>query len=525
MRQTRVSIGVAAALGLVSAATAQPGDLANMQDVVTSGLSAPLYVVSPPGDDTRLFIVQQGGQIRLTTRADRDSNWNPTTTLFLDVGSLLTPNSGTVSLTTCVDHDCNSGTGCIANTTQNYARVRGNEQGLLGLAFAPDYETSGVFYINYVGPRNAFAVISTCPTQAAATDVGQTIIARYRRSAGNPNVADAASAQVVLTQTQPFTNHNGGNMNFGPDGFLYIGTGDGGSGNDPNNDALDPNELLGKLLRIDVDGADNVSGTADDDGFPADPNRLYTIPADNPFAGGGGRGEIWARGLRNPWRWSFDRVTGDLYIADVGQNVIEEVNFVPGNGGPGRNYGWRVREGNNNTGLSSGGFDISNLTGPLYTYSHGSGALQGFSITGGYVYRGTAIRAWRGRYFFADYVNRRLFSARVVNGVWTDFQDIYNNLNPSTNTALRIQTIGSFGQDNAGELYIVELGPGRVRKMVPQDPQPNPVDFNFDGNIDPDDLGDYINAYFTFDLRADFNLDDNLDPDDLGDYINAYFGP
>jgi glucose/arabinose dehydrogenase len=516
---------------LAAAAAAQPGDLANAQDVVTSGIAGSLYVCSPPGDDTRLFILCQGGQIRLTTRPDRDSNWSPTTTLFLDVGSLLTPNTGTVSLQTCVDTDCNNNTACVPNVTQNYALQRGGEQGLLGLAFAPDYETSGVFYINYVAPRGAFAVNNTCPAQASATDVGRTIIARYRRSAGNANVADAGSAEMVFRVDQPFTNHNGGNMQFGPDdGLLYIGMGDGGSGNDPQNNALDPNDVLGKLLRIDVDGPDNISGNGDDDGFPADANKLYTIPAGNPFAAGGGAAEVWARGLRNPWRWSFDRMTRDLIIGDVGQNAIEEVNWVPGNGGPNRNYGWRVREGNSNTGLASGGFDISNLTGPIYTYTHGAGATQGFSITGGYIYRGTAIRAWRGRYFFSDAVNRRMWSARIDNGVWSDFQDIYNNVNPSTTTLGRIQQVVSFGEDNAGELYFCELQ-GRVRKFIPQDPQPDPADFNFDGFINPDDLSDYITCFFlqvqapnTCTL-ADFNMDNVVNPDDLSDYITEFFLP
>ncbi len=501
-----------------SSVLAQPGDLANLQDVVTTGLSSPLYVTSPPGDDTRLFIVQQGGQIRLSTRADRNSPWSTSTTVFLDVSSLLTPNTGTV--TNPQNRDGNT----VAGT---FNLSRGGEQGLLGLAFPPDYAQSGVFYVNYVGARRPGGVLPNRfepnTQNGSAIMLGSTIVARYRRSVANPNVADPASPLTILEIEQPFSNHNGGNLNFGPDGLFYIGTGDGGSGNDPINSALNPNNLLGKLLRLDVTGPDGVSNSGDEDGFPADAFRNYRIPPANPFAAGGGRGEIFLRGVRNPWRWSFDRATGDLYIADVGQDVLEEVNFIPAGTGAGRNLGWRLREGSRNTGLSSGGFDTSNLTEPVYTYSHGSGALQGFSITGGYCYRGTSIPAWRGRYFFADFVNRRLFSARIVNGAWTDFRDIYASVNPSATTTGRLQTIASFGEDNAGELYIVEFSPGRIRRFIPQAPQPNPLDINFDGNVDPDDLSDFIAYFFSSDLRADFNLDNILDPDDLSDYIAGFF--
>ncbi len=506
-------------LGFAPASSAQPGDLANLQDVVTSGLSSPLFVCAPPGDDTRLFIVNQTGTIRLLTRPNRDSNWTLQGTVFLDVSGLLTPNAGTVvNPRDRLDNQVNG----------TFNLVRGSEQGLLGLAFAPDYETSGIFYVNYVGNRRPNGVTplrySINTQNSTATVLGSTIIARYQRSAGNPNVANAGSAFTILEVEQPFTNHNGGCTLFGPDNMLHISMGDGGSANDPLNAALNPNNLLGKFLRIDVLGPDGLSNTGDEDQFPAEPNRNYRIPSSNPFAAGGGAAEIFMRGNRNAWRYAFDRATGDMYIADVGQDVDEEVNFIPAGTAAGRNLGWRVREGNRVTGLSAGGFDVSNLTAPVYTYSHGSGAFQGFSITGGYVYRGTAIRAWRGRYFFADFVNRRLFSARVVNGAWTDLQDNYNAVNPSTSTALRLQNVASFGEDNAGELYVVQLN-GFVRKFIPQNPQPNPLDVNFDGNVDPDDLSDYIVFYFTPDMRADFNMDNVLDPDDLSDYIAGYFAP
>lgn len=507
-----ITLGLFATLsvcGLASSVLAQATNLGRFQDVVT-GLSSPLYVVSPPGDDTRLFIVEQGGRIRLTTRADASSNWSTTTTIFLDVGSLLTPNSGTVSLTGCFNTDCNNNTACV-QATQQFTLSRGGEQGLLGLAFAPDYATSGTFYINYVAPRGAYAINDSCPSSASATDIGRTVVARYQRSAGNANVADAGSAQTVIGFDQPFTNHNGGCLQFGPDGFLYIAVGDGGSGNDPQNNALDPNDILGKLLRLDVSS----------DAFPDDPNRSYAIPATNPYATSGGLPEIFARGLRNTWRYSFDRFTGDLLLADVGQDVQEEVNFVPAGTGAGLNFGWRVREGTRNTGLSAGGFDISNLTAPVHTYTHGGGAGQGFSITGGYVYRGAAIRAYRGKYFFADFVNRRIWSFRPSEGAISEFADNYAGFNPPS-PAVAVQSIASWGEDNQGELYIAQLN-GRVRKLVPFGTQPNPVDVNFDGVVNADDLSDFITFYFSGDQRSDFNLDNIINSDDLSDFITAYF--
>lgn len=505
-------ITVCSGLALASAASAQP-DLGNLQENGT-GWSAPLLAVSPTGDRSRLFVVQQGGRIRLLVNGVLQA------TDFLNVSSLLAPTPGTVSLTGCFDTDCNSATACV-NATQNFTLARGGEQGLLGLAFAPDYATSGVFYINYVAPRGNYSPSNTCPASATAVDNGRTVVARYTRSAANPNVADA-SGTIVFTVDQPFSNHNGGNMYFGPDGFLYIGMGDGGSGNDPGNRALNPNELLGKMLRIDPSS----------DAFPADPNRNYAIPAGNPFASGGGAPEVWARGLRNPWRWSFDRLTGDLWIADVGQGAIEEVNVVAGNGGPGRNYGWRVREGNNSTGLSAGGFDISNLTPPVFTYPHSGGTINGVAVTGGYVYRGHAIASWRGRYFFADYGTARPWSFRLVNGVATDFIDhttMLSNLSPG------ISQITSFGEDAEGELYIIQGG-GRVRKIVPQLPIPCAADVDDgtslgrpDRGVTIDDLLYFLSLYADGDIRADVDdgtatgtYDDGVTTDDLLYYLDRY---
>lgn len=473
-------------------------DLGNLQEI-GSGWSSPIYADTPPGDNTRLFVVQQGGLIRLVV------NGTVQATNFLNVSSLLTPSSGTVTNPVNASGSTVNGTFTIS---------RGGEQGLLGLAFAPDYQTSGVFYINYVAARNVWSVNTQSGT---AIDLGRTVVARYTRSAANPNVADP-NGQIIFTADQPFTNHNGGCIHFDGNGLLFIGMGDGGSANDPGNRALDPNNIHGKLLRIDPSGDD----------FPADPNRNYRIPPGNPYAAGGGAPEIWARGLRNPWRWSFDALTGDLWIADVGQDVQEEINFVPGNGGPARNYGWRIREGTRNTGLSAGAFDVSNLTAPVYTYLHGAGALEGFSVTGGYVYRGHAIPAWRGRYFFADYVNRNVWSARMVNGVWTDFMhhtDQLNNL--GTTTTLRIQNVSSFGEDNTGELYIVQHN-GRIRKIVPDqvacvaDVDNGSGLGHPDGGVTIEDLLFYLQLFDSGDIRADVDNgsgmgihDDGVTIDDL----------
>jgi glucose/arabinose dehydrogenase len=286
------------------------------------------------------------------------------------------------------------------------------ERGLLGLAFHPQYATNGFFFINY-------------------TDVnGDTVVARYSRSAADPARAESGSAQVVLRIPQPFSNHNGGQLAFGPDGYLHIGTGDGGSGGDPGNRAQDLSTLLGKILRIDVDR-----------GEP------YTLPQDNPFrAAVGARGEIWSYGLRNPWRFSFDRQTGDLFIADVGQNRLEEVNFTPASSGGGENYGWRIMEGsqcfNPATGCSMQGLVL-----PVLEY----GRSQGCSVTGGYRYRGARFPSLRGLYFYGDYCSGRIWGAsQNAGGQWN-----------STELLDTTYSITSFGEDQAGEIYVVDHG-GRI---------------------------------------------------------------
>jgi glucose/arabinose dehydrogenase len=300
------------------------------------------------------------------------------------------------------------------------------ERGLLSVAFHPDYSQNRFFFVNY--------------TDTA----GDTVIARYQTLALDPNRADPASGVTLRTIAQPFPNHNGGQLQFGPDGTLYIGMGDGGSGNDPMCNAQRDESLLGKMLRIDVD--QNVNSPP-----------FYGIPADNPFATpGGALDEIWAKGLRNPWRFSFDRVTGDLWIGDVGQNDREEIDFQPRASAGGENYGWKMTEG---TRCADGGTsgcpagvpacNAPGLVAPKYQYSH----AEGCSVTGGYVYRGTLVPALAGRYVYGDYCSGRL---------WAD-GDRLDPVAPQLST---------FGEDASGEVYLGTLGGELLRFFDPNRPVP-----------------------------------------------------
>ncbi len=336
-------------------------------ELFAQGFSAPVEIATA-GDD-RLFVVQQGGLIRIL---NSDGTINPTP--FLNVTSIIST---------------------------------GGERGLLGLAFAPDYDTTGRFYINYTNTS------------------GDTVIARYTVS-DDPDVANP-DGDPLLTIEQPFGNHNGGCINFGPDGYLWISMGDGGSGGDPNNNGQNTTVLLGKMLRIDVSGED------------------YTIPDDNPVLSGSFPNEVWAFGLRNAWKFSFDSETNDVWIADVGQNAIEEINKQASTEA-GLNYGWRCYEGDNpynTTGCAA----PDTMTFPVATYNHSGGRC---SITGGYVYRGTAYANLIGKYFFADYCSGQIG--------WVDEE---NNLEFLTDTASNFTT---FGQDTTGQLYIA--GSSQVFKIV-----------------------------------------------------------
>jgi glucose/arabinose dehydrogenase len=399
---------------------------------IIAGLARPLFVTAPDGDPNRIFILEQRvgtsttGQIRLF-----DQNTNTVqATPYLAISPVATS----------------------------------DEQGLLGLAFHPDFLNNGYFWVNYNNSS------------------GTTIIARYRANApfATSTTANAASATTVLTISQPFSNHNGGWMAFGPDGYLYISTGDGGSGNDPQRNAQNVNSLLGKMLRIDVDGADNIPGNDDDDGVIGMTLPPYTNPPDNPFVlSPPGRPEIYFIGLRNPWRCSFDRDTGDLYIGDVGQTAFEELDFVRAGTPPlpVQNFGWVCMEGNQCTTVTNPGCTCGapNLTPPIWTY----GRATGICVTGGVVYRGCAIPSLYGSYLFADYGS---------NQIWSFAYDRSGNPVPAVTNrtailapggGLSINSITSFGEDALGEVYICDRG-GEVFKIVP-----NPfLDADGDGIVD-----------------------------------------
>jgi glucose/arabinose dehydrogenase len=348
-------------------------------EAVATGLDLPLYLTSPPGDP-RLFIVEKTGRIRVV----RD---------------------GTLLVTPFLDLRDSVSTG--------------GEQGLLSMAFHPRYASNGLFYVDY-------------------TDrAGDTRVVRYAVSDTNPDVAEPASAALILAVDQPYPNHNGGLLLFGPDGKLYIGLGDGGSEGDPSGNGQRLGTLLGKILRIDVDA-----------GTP------YAIPPDNPFVGrAGARGEIWAYGLRNPWRFSFDIRSGQLYIADVGQNMWEEVDVAPAGQG-GLNYGWNTMEGMHC--FITAGCDQTGLTLPVLEYSH----TDGCSITGGAVYRGTRARKAVGQYFYSDFCTGFLRSI-VYDG---QAQTIRSH---TTWEAGNIGRVQSFGEDAAGELYILSAN-GTVYRFAQQ---------------------------------------------------------
>lgn len=364
---------------------------------IATGFSQPIFATAPAGDTSRLFIAEQGGAIKILNLASGTVNSTP----FLNITGITT----------------------------------GGERGLLGLAFHPNYATNGKFYVNL--------------TNAS----GNTEIREYTVSA-NPNVANTAG-NVIMTYTQPFSNHNGGWLGFGPnDGYLYIASGDGGSGNDPQNNAQNLGSMLGKILRIDVNS----------DAFISDANRDYALPASNPFLGTSGAApEIWSYGLRNPWRASFDRLTGDFYIGDVGQSAREEIDFQPAGSDGGENYGWRAREGsidNSAVGDPAPAGAIS----PIYDYSRGSGAFQGETVVGGYVYRGSLVPELQGAYFFADYIDGKIWSFRYDGVTRTDLTNWTQALGPNIGS---FGNISSFGESSTGELYITSLN-GSIFQIVPE---------------------------------------------------------
>lgn len=338
--------------------------------------------ITNAGDD-RLFIVEQAGRIRII-----QSDGQVNTTPFLDITS----------------------------------RVRNSgEQGLLGLAFHPNYAENGYFFVNYINENE------------------NTVVARYQVSTGNPAQANPQSETILFTIVQPYTDHNGGDLNFGPDGYLYISSGDGGDAGDPLDNAQSTSTLLGKILRIDVDN--QTTGAS------------YTSPADNPFADGpgGNKDEIWAIGLRNPWRFSFDRLTGDMWIGDVGQGGYEEIDFESAASPGGLNYGWRCYEGDHTFNTTDCG-SASQYTFPVYEYDHSNGSC---SVTGGYVYRGADYPDLYGLYLYTDYCNSRIWALSRSGGNWNN-EEILND---------PVGNFSTLGEDYRGELYVGSLS-GSIYQLV-----------------------------------------------------------
>lgn len=338
-----------------------------------TGFTAPVEITN--ANDSRMFVVQQNGIIKILQSDGTVNSAN-----FLNISSKIT---------------------------------YGGERGLLGLAFHPQYPSNGYFFVYY-------------------NDTGGNItVARYTRSSANPDVADPATEKIILNLPKPFDNHNGGSIHFAPDGYLWIVTGDGGSGGDPNNNAQNKNSLLGKLLRLDI----NSTGA-------------YNIPPGNPFVGIDGADEVWAYGLRNAWKFNFDTVSGNVMIADVGQGQIEEINRMPLIQA-GINYGWRCYEGNN-TYNTTGCAAQSTMTFPIAAYDHSGGKC---SITGGYVYRGTQFPALQGRYFFADYCSTQIGSLNSDDSItWT--------------SAFSGNNFSTFGVNNQNELFVAAVNSGKIFRIT-----------------------------------------------------------
>jgi glucose/arabinose dehydrogenase len=351
--------------------------------LLVSGLNSPLGLEQPSDGSNRLFVVEQGGTIKIIQNAAVLAQ------PFLDISSKV---------------------------------VTGGEMGLLGVTFHPSFQQNGKFYVNYVRSLNGQI---------------QSVIAEYTASPANANTVDPASERILLTADQGgnFNNHKAGQLAFGPDGFLYFGLGDGGSGGDPFGHGQNTQTLLGKLMRIDVNATS--------------PGLQYGIPPDNPFVAGGGLPEIWAFGFRNPWRFSFDRTSGRLFLADVGQDMFEEVDVVQKGG----NYGWNIMEGlhcfNPPTGC-----DMTGLTLPIAEYSH----AEGDAVIGGYVYHGSSIPTLQGMYVFGDLGTGK---------VWV-LQETSPNVFTRTLVATTGKTVSSFGQDRSGEFYLVDYGGGNVYRIVAQ---------------------------------------------------------
>ncbi|HYE61739.1 MAG TPA: PQQ-dependent sugar dehydrogenase [Phycisphaerales bacterium] len=419
---------VAALSGTVEAQTVRA------QRVSSASFNRPILVTQPEGVHDRLWVVEQPGTIRVMNAATGAVEPTP----FLTVPSV------------------------------RY----GGEGGLLGMAFHPQYASNGYFYLYY---------------NRVASPTDQRVIVRYRVSAANPNIADPDSAATIWAYTASTGNHNGGWIAFAPndpDGNLFIAWGERGvSTNAP--DITD--NALGKIHRLDVDGLDNIPGNADDDQFPADANKHYAIPSDNPFVNVEGDDEIWAYGLRNPWRCSFDRLTGELYIGDVGAGVWEEINVAPAPpAAAGRNYGWNCMEGffcNGSTTSTSCACNNPSLVPPAYAYL--SGGTSECAVSGGYVYRGCAMPWLHGKYLFGDYCSGKVWTSVYDGTLLTEITDI----TAQVWSGQPRPAIYSFGQDASGELYICGSN-GGVYRLVSTDVASQcgcgTSDFNHDGDVGTD---------------------------------------
>jgi glucose/arabinose dehydrogenase len=373
------------ALPLMFAAALLPCSGKPGVEKVAEGFERPLWAGMPKDSKGKLWVMEQAGRVWIVDLDTGKRSEKP----FLDIAKDVTR--------------------------------QGNEEGLLGLAFAPDFNKTGRYYVNFTDNEHFTRIVRFVSEDRATT---------------SPD-----SGEVLLRFKQPYNNHNGGWIEFGPDGMLYIGNGDGGAGNDPQNNAQSLDTYLGKILRIDVS-----------------PKTGYRTPNDNPFVRRtNAKPEIWAYGVRNPWRCSFDRETGDFWMGDVGQVHWEEINYMPKGKGAGANYGWRLREGEVATPAKGVGGDAPpKAIEPVYVYKHGGGSTEGFSVTCGFVYRGP-IKELQGRYIFADYQNPRIWSFRMNGKKAEDFKDHTADLQPENG---RIVLIPSFAEDNEGNLFIVDhIGP------------------------------------------------------------------
>lgn len=474
-----------AALSSLSVAdgVALAGNDSGVLVTIAANLNQPVGVMGVPGDDSRLFVIGKTGVISVLTVTPAGSGQTYTLlpTPALDITSLVYPF---------------------------------DNRGLLGLAFAPDYQTSGFVYLF---------------TNTLSTGLDTGMIVRYKRDANDPNKFDPASRTVIFNApVGPY--HHGGCLRFGPDGYLYFSKGD--EGNIGILQCRNPGTYYGKVLRFDVSHDD----------FPLDPMRNYAIPADNPFAHtSGGMPEVWAMGLRSPWQFSFDRATGDMWIGDVGENYWEELTCILAAPASMPDLGWPSYEGSVAGPFGTMGVDPSRVTFPAYAYPHElqAGYTQeetGCSVNGGFVYRGSLIPSWRGRYFWSDFCSGRIFSGvRGPTGAMVDVADMTQGVMTPVGgvTPHLLSNLVAFGEDNSGELFTCELG-GRVRKFVPRYVA---ADIGMaggfagsDGALDNNDFIVFIDWFFSADARCDLGKaggmpgsDGVFDNNDLVVFIDMFF--